>query len=702
MRITPDSTITLYQNVDIDNGEQLVFSSRANQTAYFQSKIHPNGAYTPCTVVRKTGTIRVEKPGSVVAACNYLSFVNPTFDNKTIYARIIDYEYVNNECVEISYLIDYWQTWMFDVTFQDSYIEREHLSQEDFTKAETNPYDPTILEFKTSEALPIGKDIEKPYYEIGTGTQTEDGAFIGKRVETQYSLHQGVGTLIVFSNINLENLDSSSTGTTPPSEGFYKCLQDVAYTWVGPMGQGTATKKSDSLGCFQITGSTYGYLYRQWPGEIDQMIEQGTQYQSTGGSWGTAFPFQTNRIKSPVNYVYIDPNDTLLVDRFLSWFTDVDKLDSILGIYGVPTGLMLLSGTFGSSLPFIISMATASGQSVVNKKLDLYPYSYFRLMAPNGDVKELKIEDFKSAQDSNSDCTLAATLDVVEKPNFILGPIQYKCSGGISPYNSGVGMNGLEALMFGQFCCLPYEIDGFKSQMAAVSNSIIGNNTMDYKYEQEGSMSGWEALKGNIAARAVSGFEDLAKKLEGTPLDFLSSAALTASNVANDFFGQNAAYKASKYNRTLNTAEMSSDAYKALSGDEDNAVYDNFKYSKPAYAANIYHPINGDGVTNYNVNTFMDILVLRVSLHPEILAQYDNYFSQFGYTSGRCGIPRVVNYVHGSTTAADVPHWTTINSKQTTYIKTRNCMVIHSMLPVASFIKAMFDSGVRMIKGDLT
>ena len=150
MRLQPDSSITLYKDVDIDNDEQLVFKNRTNQTAYFQSKIHPNGAYTPCTVVRKTGVLRVEKSMAIVSQCNYLSFVNPLIrhtqqgdtqygDNKTIYARIVDYDYVNNECTEISYVIDYWQTWMFDVTFQDSYIEREHLSQADWDKAAANP-----------------------------------------------------------------------------------------------------------------------------------------------------------------------------------------------------------------------------------------------------------------------------------------------------------------------------------------------------------------------------------------------------------------------------------------------------------------------------------------------------------------------------------------------------------------------------------
>ena len=135
MKIVPNSTIKLYANVDIDNGEQLVFSSVANQLAYFESCLAVS--QVPCTVVRKTGALRVEIAGNIISNCNYLSFTNPSFDDKIIYARIIDYDYINNECAEITYAIDYWQTWMFDVGYEPCFIEREHLSEADW---ELQPY----------------------------------------------------------------------------------------------------------------------------------------------------------------------------------------------------------------------------------------------------------------------------------------------------------------------------------------------------------------------------------------------------------------------------------------------------------------------------------------------------------------------------------------------------------------------------------
>ena len=694
MRIVPDSSVTLYRNVDIDDCEQLVFSSAANQAAYFQSKIHPNGGYSPCTVIRKTGSLRIEKSMAIVSACNYLSFINPigtAGDNKTIYCRIVDYEYVNNECTEISYIIDYWQTWMFDVSFNDMYIEREHLSQADWDKAETNPYDPTILEFRTSENLPISKDIEKPYYEFG-GEEAEDGTFIGKGICDAYSIPNDIGMLMIFSDINLKSLDAGASSPRP-SQRLWGYLTSFIYN---------GTSINNNLCALKLTDAIEKYFYDNIPGYTQTPARKGGQWNNS--ALGNITPFAGNRINAPVNYIYCDSTTGGIAEIFsmlLSWFTDNNLLDMILGIYPVPTGLMLLSGSHYDA-PIGITMKTAKTfQTVTNKKLDLYPFSYYRVITPNGDVKELRMEDFNSAQLGVDGCSIGMSLDVLEKPNLLIGPISYKASG-ISPNNVNVNMNSIEGVVYAQFPTLPYAIDGFQSQMAAVANSIIGNNTLDYQYEMQGKVSPMEALTSEIADQAAGGLRGLLSQIEGPAANIGTQVAQTLSGVATDYFGQTAQYKASNYNRTMNAQKMSEEAYDVLHGGTDNAVYKNFQYARPAYAGSIYHQVNGDGIVNFNINFFVDILFMRVSINPTILAQYDNYFSNFGYSSGRCGIPRVVNFIFGEHDDNLLPHWQTLNGKPTTYIKTIDCKVTHSMLPVSAFIKQLFDGGIRMINGDLS
>lgn len=684
MRIIPDSNITLYKNIEIDNDEQLAFSSKAKQTAYFQNKIAIN--YVPCTVIKKTGALRIEANFSTVAQCNYLSFVNPTLDNKIIYARIIDYEYINNECVEITYAIDYWQTWMFDVDFEDMYIEREHLSESDFQKAETNPYDPSIMEFKTNENLQISKDIEKPYYTYGN-TNNVDGIFVKDALCAERNIPNRNGILMVFSDINLANIDGD--GTTKPSQILAGLISSLVTT-------GSST--NNNLCFYKLSTSTYEYLHANYSSAIPYQIHKGQM-------WSGATPLSGNTIDAPTNYVYVDTTDIddemyKYFTQILGWFTDNNCLDLLLGIYPIPTGLMVFSGMQPTTQgQFFVRHTTGKTQNVTNKKLDLFPYTYYRIITPNGDIKELRMEDFKSIQEGGDYAEIGISLDVVEKPNLLIAPRDYKAVG-ITPLSSS-NFNLKEGLIFTQFPTLPYAIDAFRIQMAAVTNNIIGNNTIDYQYDL--ASKALKAYPSKFFSEPVQFIKDtfnLTSKWEGS--DELSDKAIGG---INSFLNKSAGIGmglGAPWAKTMNEGNMLADSSKVLAGEEDNAIYDNYQYTKPAYGANEYHQINGDGITNFNVNSFMDIVILKVTINPVILEQYDKYFTNYGYTSGRCGIPRVINYIKGSTEATDIPHWLTLNNKPTTYIKTKNCKVIYAMLPVAQFIKSMFDSGVRMVKGDLT
>lgn len=684
MRIVPSSTITLYSGVEIDNGEQLAFSSVNGQNAYFASKLVLQAV--PCTMIRKTGALRLEVAGSVVKNCNYLSFVNPDFDNKTVYARILDYDYINNECVEIAYAIDYWQTWMFDVDFDDMYIEREHLSEEDWDKAETNSYDPTILEFKTIESLPINKDIEKLYYEYGTSS-SDDGIYCGEALASELGLqNNNIGALVILGDVDWGSLDSGTQQGDPyPSAPFYNLL-----TYLQTIG----------LCAYKLSYSTYEYFNTQHPNTISQV----GYVQNNWNIGGTQLePFTASTFDTPLTYLYFDEsNYTSLTGERLSillyTLTKLSVVDNILGIYPLSNAMMM----FATARDTVITVShdTASGQNVVNKKLNWYPFSYYRLIAPNGDVKELRIENFKAAQEGQSTCAVGMNMDIVERPNLIVGPVDYKASG-TSPHANNLDFNGQEALIFSQWPTMPYSISAWESQLASAVNYTIGNNTQVAMYQRQGGMTGFEGVAGGLMDLVANNLGDLANRMINTKAEggALSQLALNVGNTALNVGAQNFAHDASSFRVKKLEAEMADTGTKGLSSN-DNAIYENLKYTRPAFANDAYHPINGDGIINYNNLMVQDIIFMRVSLDPNILAQYDNYFTHYGYTSGRCGIPRVINYVKGSTTDSEVPHWMSLNNRNTTYIKTMDCKVIYSMLPVASAIKSMFDSGVRMIKGD--
>lgn len=154
VQITPGSVITLYDNVEIMDGEQVVFTSREAQTAYFSKRAV--GTFTGCTYVRQTGRVRVPMRLNAAAFnADYIGYINPSMENVRVYVRIIDTEYMNNETTEIQFQIDWFQTFMFSVYYKSTTIEREMLSQLDYTKAIANPWDRSILELNTEEGIAI-------------------------------------------------------------------------------------------------------------------------------------------------------------------------------------------------------------------------------------------------------------------------------------------------------------------------------------------------------------------------------------------------------------------------------------------------------------------------------------------------------------------------------------------------------------------
>lgn len=683
--IIPGSTIKLYGGVQAsgDNSEELIFKNASERESYFSGKLITTVSNTQ--MVRKTGQVKIHVAGNVLAQCNYFSFINPSFDNKIYYCKIINYDYQNNECAIVDWQIDWWITDMFAFTMDASYIDREHLSQRDFALAENNPYDPSILEFRTSETLPLSDDTEKPIYTYGN-SNLYDGIFCGDAVCNDHNLPNNIGLLMVFSDINLANADVGA-GVTAPSATLNALIRGLTVDTV-------TSNPKNNLCAYKLSKSVYDYLSSRY---TTAQTSQGELWNTT--ALGQLTPFSSNRIDAPVSYIYCDNTTGSEYDRFceiLGWFTDNSVLDNILGIYAVPNGMMMFSAS-NNSVPIQVVHKTFKTQNVVNKKLDLYPYSYYKLIAPNGDVKELRPEFFQSAMTGSADeCRVGLTMDVLEKPNLLVAPVGYKGTG-LTPNNSTININGREGLIFSQWPCMPYAIDGFRAHMAAVANSIIGNNTLQYQYDFQGKTDVGDAAKGFFWSQAADSLKNFANDLSGAIGDnFISNAALGVLNFGTNVAGVHAANKASGYNKMMNEEAMSTQAYDVLNGSDDNAIYKNFEYTKPAYVGSIYNQV-GDGSLNYNENMFIDIIFQKVSINPTILAQYDNYFTCFGYKSGRFGKLRAYNYMRGASNTADLPAWATIEGKKTTYVKTENAHINGVTAPSSNYISGLLNRGVRLV-----
>ncbi len=127
MYIIPDTTIRLLKDVPLDNTyDHTVYF--ANQTA----QINWFADFTKYTLTAQSyqrlqkGKMRVERRAENLYDCNYIMYQNSSFGNKWFYAFITGVEYINNETSEITFQIDVMQTWYFDYTVDQCFIEREH------------------------------------------------------------------------------------------------------------------------------------------------------------------------------------------------------------------------------------------------------------------------------------------------------------------------------------------------------------------------------------------------------------------------------------------------------------------------------------------------------------------------------------------------------------------------------------------------
>lgn len=152
--IIPNSTIYLYNNIELDNSyrDTFYFTGIQAQNDYFTVTKPYKYAFLAQSYQRTgKGTLRIEKNAEFLFDCNYLRFNNPRTDNgitigKWYYAFITGCEYINENVSEISYEIDIMQTYFFDVIIEPSFVVRQHVLSDN------------LYEHIIEEELNIGSD----------------------------------------------------------------------------------------------------------------------------------------------------------------------------------------------------------------------------------------------------------------------------------------------------------------------------------------------------------------------------------------------------------------------------------------------------------------------------------------------------------------------------------------------------------------
>ena len=156
MNYTPQTEVHLLSNVPFNFSYNNVmdFDTISDQTSYFLNK--SKLTFEDLTHQRvNNNMINLEVAYEDLYDVNYMMFQNDKIPGKWFYAFITKYDFVSPNVTRISYQIDVYQTWLFDMTWQTTYVEREH------TKRYNSDGTPVINTIE--EGLNYGTDYKTTY-----------------------------------------------------------------------------------------------------------------------------------------------------------------------------------------------------------------------------------------------------------------------------------------------------------------------------------------------------------------------------------------------------------------------------------------------------------------------------------------------------------------------------------------------------------
>lgn len=787
MYIVPSSTVNLYRGVPYDTGRVVAFSSKAKQSAYFQRKLVQSAV--PCTYVRRTGEVRLEVPLSVAKNCNYMSFVNPDFENVTWYAAIDDYEYINNGCTAITYTIDYFQSLCFSVTFDPCSIDREQLSVDDYNKSVQNPYNFNILELQTMENINLPDDAYDIPDMMGerTASSSKRTFLPGGPEDTTYEKKASdtmMYTLVMASPIQRIGLRKSSSSTqaytfdfdpdttvvTFSAEDLQLMFKYCGWKYIFDRGNLPVTntipsKSADGIGN-GLKGVKYTIGYDEendkptpniiygmtgllWP--IGNVYLPTTHVAEDGSSpktnWAGYINFGMYKNNISDNTLILAVNSYEAMQGILDIIASNDAVSSIIGCYMLPLSFLTMihaqstydpvttryqevnvqSGDTENTLTNPMSVFTETitpiFSDVKNKKLLTFPYQYIEVTSPNGLKKEYKFEKFTTLQNPNSgdsdDFKVNFTMlaDMSGLPAMNLYPYIYDM------YVTGESENKMsfrKKLNFAE----RIEYDGFQQQ-AYMTDSYL--TYVAQQYAQSLKNEPTQGLTVGDTRGILDEQLDLLQynnvmgyvKAYGQPIvDTIKTGvyASTGANMASAFKSAGSAMSGmvnlpgNVMNNEISTAQQFSSLNstrkannirsEALEWGSSGQVGSSMIEAKNAFRKNDYHAGGSSGgVLPAFLGGFRYVFDVKV-LKSVYLKKLDEFFTNYGYTSTRFGVPHIANFLKGITDGDSCKFLENGEGYEVTYIKTVDCKVTANNKVTQAFFETLFNTGVQIINGD--
>lgn len=193
--VTPTTNLFLLKNTNnLSRENQLTFSNATAQQTYFNSltKLEVENF----TYQRKDYVIRYGACIDDILDYNYVMYQNTAYGSKWFYAYIKNMRYVNDNMTEITIETDVYQTYMFDITFKASFVEREHVNS-DAVGAHTIPEGLETGDYVCSSIQSVYSGANTCYICIAVSDLTDEvAADLNTNIRQFGGIYSGVNYLV--------------------------------------------------------------------------------------------------------------------------------------------------------------------------------------------------------------------------------------------------------------------------------------------------------------------------------------------------------------------------------------------------------------------------------------------------------------------------------------------------------------------------
>lgn len=740
MIVEPRGAVYIYKNVKIGDNIQICWGSSSERDQYFADRAIAVLSDEDYSYIQHSGNrikIELNNPDTfgTLQSCNYVSFRNTGFGETTFFARLVDWERINNHVAAVSFYVDWFQTYYFSPEFKilTSQVDREGLSLDDDQALQSNNWADNE-QMLTSEPLASGPHLERNYNTIemrGSFTAEELASEgFGPSSSIKYKFKNWRAVLIAYQDENgygfndVQPSELSETGNSYTNTTAVQGVYQTENTEGMPFNRTIADIPLVSTGryCEGVYISNDFWEKKGITIDRTRPCNMMTYSSFPQPLYICIFDIKNNNLFTSQWPGEGQTTETRRLNTVLQKYARNGITSSIIGLYFLPECVYAPAaneeGSPLSNYGEFFEIPTDPDSNLV-PKLNRTPFKYLRVTDYNGNSQDYALERFRDIDSGK--VRFGVVGSIVGEPTVSICPVnyKYKSTGGQTTDRFSIE----QRFVISSFPQIPFVVDGYLTYLAGQVQAVMEMNANPLASQQlkaNAMRTQAEYYRNSIEQRAsiVSGvantFGGAAELVGGTMGGNPAAAGGGFGSVINAVPNMLTAGVTTEANKQMIRADnarianiqrmVTAETNRRAGRPETPEVYAEAFGGPEVYLLDEFHRPAGD-VVPYMLDNYF-VRVDLVELRSSILTEYNTFFKMYGYNTGRTKVPYIYNYIKNPN-GVDVPRWYNIPNfvidgndsyNNVTYCRCTNITIVGLPDEAARWIENMFLRGMRFCR----